>query len=408
MDVVLDGTDALAHLASTRYDVVVLDRDLPGVHGDEVCRRLVAERLRQSSAHADRGRHGSVSGSTALSLGADDYLPKPFDYSFLVASSRALGRRSAPPLPPTLTCGDIVGLEPGPPAGPPHDGQPLALTPKEFAVLECLLSSPGPGGLGRGAARAGLGRDDRPVHHHGQDDDPATMRADFGEPPIIETVREGGYRDRTRLMAPWAAFFFFFFFFFFAAVPTARCSMRSCSWPPERPCSSSPTGRGPVVGAGWGRYSMKVPKTTGTSTRWRSRSSIRCSSSTTAICVDLAHLLGHRAGDHGRWHRWTRPVCRQPGPASAAGDHGHGSGDLGHEPPPPASTSPVHGDEITELAGALDDLFARLEASFESQRHFVANASHELRTPLTTERTLLQVALADPGRASADPVAGHV
>src|SRR5215472_15087578 len=101
VDVVLDGDEALARLAATRYDVVVLDRDIPGAHGDEVCRRLADERcatrvlmLTAASTVAER-----VDG---LGLGADDYLPKPFDFTELVARVRSLGRRAVPPLPPTL------------------------------------------------------------------------------------------------------------------------------------------------------------------------------------------------------------------------------------------------------------------------------------------------------------------
>ena len=100
VDVVLDGGDALNHLATTRYDVVVLDRDLPGVHGDEVCRRLVAEqpdtRILMLTASGTVG--DKVEG---LGLGADDYLPKPFVFAELVARVRALGRRSTPAAPPT-------------------------------------------------------------------------------------------------------------------------------------------------------------------------------------------------------------------------------------------------------------------------------------------------------------------
>src|SRR6516165_9999113 len=107
VDVVLDGADALEHLAVTRYDVVVLDRDLPGVHGDEVCRRIVAggsgsRVLMLTAASTVRDR---VDG---LGLGADDYLSKPFDFAELVARIRALGRRSAPAVPPVLEHADLT------------------------------------------------------------------------------------------------------------------------------------------------------------------------------------------------------------------------------------------------------------------------------------------------------------
>src|ERR1017187_7770627 len=199
VDVVLDGNGALDHLAVTRYDVVVLDRDLPGTRGDEVCRRIVAGRsgsrvLMLTAASTVRER---VDG---LGLGADDYLPKPFDFSELVARVRALGRRSAAALPPTLESGEVT-LDP---AGGSHSA---------------------PGGLSN-------------------------------------------------------------------SVRTAR--------------------------------------------------------------YISASNLHRRLSLSGR------------------------------------------DDEFKELGETLNDLFGRLDASFESQRHLVANASHELRTPLTAERTLLQVALADP------------
>src|SRR6202046_2466585 len=106
VDVVLDGTDALTHLAVTRYDVIVLDRDLPGVHGDDICRRIVAGRsdvrvLMLTAAGTVKDR---VDG---LGLGADDYLPKPFDFAELVARVRALGRRAAAPSPASLAPGDL-------------------------------------------------------------------------------------------------------------------------------------------------------------------------------------------------------------------------------------------------------------------------------------------------------------
>jgi DNA-binding response OmpR family regulator len=190
VDVVLDGTDALYQLAVTRYDVVVLDRDLPGVHGDEVCRTLAARRspgrvLMLTAAGSVRDR---VDG---LGLGADDYLPKPFDFAELVARVRALGRRSAEPVPPVLESGDVT-LDSGRRLAL-RSGQRLELSPKEFAVLECLL------------ARAGQVVSAEELLEHVWDAaaNPFTntvkttigrLRARLGEPPLIETVREGGYR----------------------------------------------------------------------------------------------------------------------------------------------------------------------------------------------------------------------
>jgi DNA-binding response OmpR family regulator len=140
VDVVLDGDDALGHLAVTRYDVVVLDRDVPGTHGDEICRRLAAGRaatriLMLTAASTVAAR---VQG---LGLGADDYLPKPFDFAELTARIRALARRSTAPLPPVLQCGDI-SLDPSRRVAS-RAGRRLDLSPKEFAVLECLLASAG-------------------------------------------------------------------------------------------------------------------------------------------------------------------------------------------------------------------------------------------------------------------------
>jgi len=190
VDVVLDGSDALSQLALTRYDVVVLDRDLPGVHGDEICRRLAAGRspsrilmLTAAGSLTDR-----VEG---LDLGADDYLAKPFDFPELTARVRALGRRAAVPLPPTLHYGDIK-LDPSSRAAS-RAGQRLDLSHKEFAVLEYLLAS---------AGRV-VSAEELLERVWDEAADPFTtavkqtmyrLRAKLGDPPVIHTVREGGYR----------------------------------------------------------------------------------------------------------------------------------------------------------------------------------------------------------------------
>jgi len=190
VDVVLDGPDALDHLAATRYDVVVLDRDLPGVHGDEVCRQIVTEHS------ASRVLMPTAAGTVkqrveGLGLGADDYLPKPFDFAELVARIRALGRRSATALPPILESGDLT-LDPSRRVAT-RAGRRLELSPKEFAVLECLLASAGR----LVSAEELLER----VWDEAADPFTTTvkttirrLRAKLGDPPVIDTVREGGYR----------------------------------------------------------------------------------------------------------------------------------------------------------------------------------------------------------------------
>src|SRR5215475_5035941 len=139
-DVALDGGGALDKLAVNAYDVVVLDRDLPGVGGDEICRRLAAGRaesriLMLTAARSVRDR---VEG---LGLGADDYLPKPFDFAELIARIRALGRRAAAPLPASLEHGDL-SLDPARRVAVRAERR-LPLTRKELAVLECLLAADG-------------------------------------------------------------------------------------------------------------------------------------------------------------------------------------------------------------------------------------------------------------------------
>ncbi|MGD0559143.1 MAG: response regulator transcription factor [Streptosporangiaceae bacterium] len=190
VDVATDGGDALEQIACTRYDVVVLDRDLPVLHGDEVCRRIVAGgsgsrvlMLTAASTVADR-----VDG---LGIGADDYLPKPFDFAELVARVRALARRSAPAVPPVLSRGGL-SVDPSRRVAV-RDGRRLDLSAKEFAVLECLLA----------AGDRMVSAEELLERVWDSAADPFTtavkstirrLRLKLGDPPVIETVREGGYR----------------------------------------------------------------------------------------------------------------------------------------------------------------------------------------------------------------------
>ena len=190
VDAVYDGSEALSHLAQTRYDVVVLDRDLPGVPGDEICRRLAAGR--SPSRILMLTAAGSLSDRVdGLGMGADDYLAKPFDFPELTARVRALGRRAAEPLPPVLQVGDIR-LDP---AGRSafRAGRRLPLSAREFGVLEYLLGCPG----------RVVPAEELLERVWDEAADPFTtavkqtmyrLRAKLGDPPVIETVREGGYQ----------------------------------------------------------------------------------------------------------------------------------------------------------------------------------------------------------------------
>lgn len=190
VDVVFDGRDALDHIADADYEVVVLDRDLPGVHGDEVCRRLVADgsaarvlMLTAAGALTDR-----VAG---LGLGADDYLPKPFEFPELVARIRALSRRPGHSVPPLLLHGDLE-LDPSR-RSVTRAGRELGLNPKEFAVLEVLLTA-------RGAVVSSEQLLERVWDQHADPFSQAVkttmsrLRAKLGDPPVIETVAKSGYR----------------------------------------------------------------------------------------------------------------------------------------------------------------------------------------------------------------------
>ncbi|MFI6454269.1 response regulator transcription factor [Streptosporangium amethystogenes] len=190
VDVAYDGAGALERTGYIDYDVIVLDRDLPKVHGDEVCRRLVASRT--ASRILMLTASGDVDDKVeGLGLGADDYLAKPFVFVELVARVRALGRRSAPALPPVLERAG-VRLDPGKRLVT-RDGAEIALTKKEFAVLEELMRAEG----------AVVSQEDLLDKAWDENIDPftnvvrvtmMTLRKKLGEPQVIETVPGVGYR----------------------------------------------------------------------------------------------------------------------------------------------------------------------------------------------------------------------
>jgi DNA-binding response OmpR family regulator len=190
VDVALRGDDAVTLLGSNHYDVVVLDRDLPGTHGDDICRMLTAQRsgsrvLMLTAASSVRDR---VEG---LQLGADDYLPKPFDFAEMVARVQALGRRPGTSQSDRLTYGDLT-LDPAKRVAT-RAGRVLALRPKEFAVLQRLLDAQG----------TPLSAEELLEQVWGAGTDPFTttvkatvnrLRDKLGEPGLITTVRDAGYR----------------------------------------------------------------------------------------------------------------------------------------------------------------------------------------------------------------------
>jgi DNA-binding response OmpR family regulator len=190
VDVAFDGAAALDRVGVVEYDVVVLDRDLPAVPGDEVCRRLTREPLRTKVLMLTAA--GAVADRVAgLGLGADDYLAKPFAYAELVARIRALGRRSQPAVPPVLVSGDL-SLDPARRTAT-RAGARLVLSPKELGVLECLLAAQG----------RVVSAEELLERVWDEAADPFTttvkatmnrLRSKLGEPPVIETVPRAGYR----------------------------------------------------------------------------------------------------------------------------------------------------------------------------------------------------------------------
>jgi len=190
VDLAFDGDQALERGAVHDYDVIVLDRDLPRVHGDDVCRALVASggRARVLMLTAAATIEDRVDG---LGIGADDYLPKPFAFAELIARVRALARRAQPAVPPVLTRGDIW-LDPGKRVAS-RAGRRLDLSPKELAVLELLLDADGRVVSAEALLERAWDEAADPFSNTVKVT-VSRLRRKLGDPPVIETVPHAGYR----------------------------------------------------------------------------------------------------------------------------------------------------------------------------------------------------------------------
>ena len=190
VDVVLDGKSALNKASVNNYDVVVLDRNLPVVHGDDVCRELVAKQTLSRILMLTAA--GSIEDRcVGLNLGADDYLPKPFALAELVARIRALSRRAVAAVSPVLRVGDLV-LDPARHVAE-RAGVDLGLTKKEFSLLEVLLSAEG----------RVVSAEELLEKVWDENTDPftnvvrvtiMTLRRKLGDPPLVETITGVGYK----------------------------------------------------------------------------------------------------------------------------------------------------------------------------------------------------------------------
>lgn len=189
VDVALDGTAGLARARVNEYDVILVDRDLPGLHGDKVCAELAGSdcRSRVLMLTAATSTADLIEG---LGLGADDYLSKPFAFAELIARVRALARRAVPALPPLFVHGDLT-LDTSRRQAT-RAGRRLELSRTELSLLEVLLSATG----------VVFSAEELLRRVWDENADPATntvrvtisrLRAKLGDPPIVETVH-GGYR----------------------------------------------------------------------------------------------------------------------------------------------------------------------------------------------------------------------
>lgn len=188
VDQAFDGAAALEKATHTNYDVVVLDRDLPGIHGDEVCRHLLDRSTRVLMLTA-LGR--SADRIEGLNLGADDYLTKPFVLGELVARIHALARRNVDAHVPVLHIDDCQ-LDPANFVAT-RSGRDLNLTPKEFGMLQVLMrASPAP--VSAEVLLEQVWDEHADPFTNAVRVTMVTLRRKLGDPPLIETIKRVGYR----------------------------------------------------------------------------------------------------------------------------------------------------------------------------------------------------------------------
>ena len=447
VDIALDGEAGLDRALHTDYDVIVLDRDLPLVPGDEVCRRLV-----------DAGRRSRVLMLTAagsmddlvdgLELGADDYLPKPFHFPVLVARIGALYRRAQPAIPPVLRHDDVEldraqhrVTRHGSGARPVTQGVRGARAPS-------LLWRPDR--LGRGDARTRLGGLRRPLHQRREGDDqpiadqagrtaghrdrPAGRISDLTMPArarqtlaqLFKGARMPRHTVRLRLTLLYGGLFLASSAALLAVTyvvvrnltggPYVAISnhgltiagVHVAGGPPPSASGavalSGGSGQVTHIAAGSGSGPLTpTPKQLEAQARQLRRVAVVYHDSelqhllvTYGIALGIMAIVSLGLGwlVAGRILRPLRTIT--------ATTRAIGVTDLHQRL---ALGGPD--DELKELGDTVDGLLERLESSFASQKQFVANASHELRTPLARQRTLGQVALSDPNATTESLRAAH-
>ena len=390
-----DGAAAVEVAAQTAYDVIVLDRDLPVVHGDQVCRRLAGSGPRILMLTAATQVEDRVDG---LELGADDYLGKPFVFAELVARVRALSRRT-PSTPPVLRRGDLSVDRARHRAN--RGSRPLSLTGKEFGILEMLLAADG----------ALVSAEELLEHVWDADVDPfSNIVSRHVDSIAAQARRSTAYRNRDRqgipdvshrprltvrarltllytgLFAVCGAIVVAVSYILVARLEPqgqseqapasflARCRSEQLSAHPNDRLLAKCNAYFQLQGA---QHQRDVTLS----------HLLQYSLITLAMVIALAAILGWIVAG-----RVLRPLQRITAAARAASERNLSARVALRGPR----------DELHELAETFDEMLDRLQSAFDGQRRFIANASHELRTPLAVMRATVDVVLDNPDSNAED------